>query len=70
MLGGQLPKKWTDTVYKYDTERPTVVATDKLIQIKRKINALASSNSLHVIAVEKLEGATGEWFRYVATMEA
>ena len=54
------------TVHKYDTETPTGSPNNKLIQIEHKINALAKLNSPDVVAVEKLEGATDEWFRYVA----
>ena len=67
-VGWSITQKTTDgyTVHKYDTEMPTGKPDDKLIQIEHKINALTTSNSPDVIAVEKLEGATEEWFRYVA----
>ena len=67
-VGWSITQKTPDgyTVHKYDTERPTGELDDKLMQIHHKINALTASNSPDAIAVEKLEGATDEWFRYVA----
>lgn len=67
-VGWAITQKTVDgyTVHKYDTERPSGKPNDKLRQIEHKINALVVSNSPDAIAVEKLEGATGEWFRYVA----
>ena len=67
-VGWSITQKTPDgyTVHKYDTERPTGELYDKLMQIQHKINALTASNSPDAIAVEKLEGATDEWFRYVA----
>ena len=67
-VGWSITQKTPDgyTVHKYDTERPTGELDDKLMQIQHKINALTASNSPDAIAVEKLEGATDEWFRYVA----
>ena len=67
-VGWSITQKTPDgyTVHQYDTERPSGEPNDKLIQIQHKINALAASNLPNAIAVEKLEGATDEWFRYVA----
>ena len=67
-VGWAITQKTADgyTVHKYDTERPSGEPNNKLRQIGHKINTLVVSNSPYAIAVEKLEGATGEWFRYVA----
>ena len=67
-VGWSITQKTTDgyTVHKYHTEMPTGKPDDKLVQIEHKINALAASTAPDAIAVEKLEGATDKWFRYVA----
>ena len=67
-VGWAITQKTVDgyTVHKYGTETPTGSPNNKLIQIEHKINALVELKSPDVVAVEKLEGATDEWFRYVA----
>ena len=54
----RLPDRYT--VCKYDTERPEGQPID------RKINELIMKYSPDAISVEKLEGATDEWFLHVA----
>ena len=53
------------TVLKYDTQT-TTGWQDTLVQTKNKINELVTLHQPDAIAVEKLEGATEGWFRYVA----
>ena len=67
-VGWAITQKTVDgyTVHKYDTERPTGSSNNKLMQIEHKINALTASYVPDAIAVEKLEGATDEWFLDVA----
>ena len=67
-VGWSITQKTVDgyIVHKYNTETPTGSPNNKLIQIEHKINALAASTAPDAIAVEKLEGATDKWFRYVA----
>ena len=66
-VGWAITQKTVDGyTVQYGTERPTGSSDNKLMQIEHKINALVELNSPDVVAVEKLEGATDEWFRYVA----
>ena len=67
-VGWSITQKTVDgyTVDKCGTVTPTGSPNNKLIQIKHKINALVELNSPDVVAVETNEGATDEWFRYVA----
>ena len=53
------------TVIKYGTQT-TRNWQDTLFQTKDKINKLIIRHRPHAIAIEKLEGATEDWFRYVA----
>lgn len=53
------------TVIKYGTQT-TRDWRDTLLQTKDKINELIIRYRPHAIAIEKLEGATEDWFRYVA----
>ena len=53
------------TVIKYGTQT-TRDWQDTLFQTKDKINKLIIQHRPHAIAIEKLEGATEDWFRYVA----
>ena len=52
-------------VLRYGTQT-TTRWQDTLVQTKNKINELLASHRPDAIAVEKLEGAKEEWFRYVA----
>ncbi len=53
------------TVLKYDTQT-TREWQDTLVQTENTINKLIDQHRPDAIAVEKLEGAREEWFRYVA----
>ena len=53
------------TVIKYGTQT-TRDWRDTLLQTKDNINELIIRYRPHAIAIEKLEGATEDWFRYVA----
>ena len=67
-VGWSITQKTVDgyIVHKYNTETPTGSPNNKLIQIEHKINVLTASHLPDAIAVEKLEGATDEWFLDVA----